>query len=677
MLRKDKGAISIFLIIITLSSVIFGGLFIDATRILVADRKVQNALNSAARSALSYYDENLVAQYGLYGVSQAQAESQFEKYFANNLTVAQNDNLNLIKFDVNNPASNTYAEVTVQQPLIAQSVFKQQVLDYMKYKGPVTITEGVISKFRRAFSPTRGNVVKSSEGVTKSFDTFKKSVNNLKKDIIDNLKKNLGKNLADKAKKTILDARKTSIEDYFSLMRDVASELDKADNAIKATEEQIIAFENECNDINNNAKEALESENITIENEYGNEDTKLKIAKQEIQIIQQNIMDAKKRLADIKSQLDNLLPDYYRLKSLENQLKADIAAEAAREFPNYDRIEVLVEKLQQVQEEKQQMEGKIEPLLEQLSSITISDLTRVEVDLSEHTSQNEDERKDWEKKQDNLQTTLEKEKIFKNIGPYEISATVRQNAEANLTAESFNSESKVDSNSSDVFALFNSISRTLLKPASDLRDNIYMTEYIMDKCTYLTSQTNRNHFFKVGEVEYILFGNDSEWVNITACLASISAIRMAINTVDYFIRNPIPEPLSRLAYALTRGALRTIEDMAKMIFTVGEGSAEISICPSLDNIKGIPKVSYSDHLRLALILKTDSKINGLQNTMQATMKTLKPNATDITTLNTQVCATARVKINLLFLPMLGIEKMNFANFEDGQYVIEKTVSLGY
>jgi hypothetical protein len=208
-----------------LSSLIFAGLFIDAARILVADRKVQNSLNSAARSALSYYDENLVAQYGLYGVSQAQAESQIQRYFKNNLVLAKNDNLKLFEFQVDN------AQITVNRPLINDQIFKNQVLEYMKYKAPVTITEGVVSKFTRAFSPNRDKVVKSSEGISESFNTFKDSVNYLQRDIIDNLKKNLGTNLANMAKRKITNASRTSIEDYYSIMKDTASKLDAANKA--------------------------------------------------------------------------------------------------------------------------------------------------------------------------------------------------------------------------------------------------------------------------------------------------------------------------------------------------------------------------------------------------------------------------------------------------------------
>lgn len=678
MLRWGKGSISIFLIIITLGSVIFGGLFIDLTRILVADRKVQNALNSAARSALSYYDENLVAQYGLYGVSQAQADAQFKKYFESNLLIAQNDHIKLFKFDVDNPASNTYSKITVQRPLIAEEVFKQQILDYMKYKGPITITMGVIDKFSKAFSSKRSSFIKNNEDAGKSFTRFQNAVNSLQKNTVEYLKKNLGKNLTKKARDIILSAHKKSIDKYYKLMEDTAKMLDDAETAIKNTEEQLAAYESDCNALNAQADQVLdESKAINAEADpsYVDDSTvkrgldpKLEQAKKEIQIVKENLAVGKAKLEDIKQQLDKLVPEYYRVIDKIDDLEYAISSEFCKEFPNYSRIERLEKQLDLAEAQKQKLEDKINPLVDDLSNINVSDMTNIEIDLSDKTSENDAQRKELEKKQANLQQQLAD--IFRNIQPYKITAVQKQAAEANLTAQDFNSQDKVESGRDNVFDLFKKIAGVLVTSS---RDNIYLTEYIMDKCTYLTSETKRHHYFRVGEVEYIIFGFDKEWENITAAVSLITAIRMVINTVDYLLTSPIPEFWARLAAALIKGALQTVKDMGQMIFTVQGTPTDIGLSPSLQKIR----VTYSDHLRLALLMKMDSKLNGLQDTMQATMKTLEKNPSDITTLNTQVCATVRVKVNLIFLPMLGIEKMKFANFEDGQYVIKKTVTLGY
>ena len=41
----------------------------DICRVMAAERKVQNALDTAVRSVLAQYDDELVGQFGLFAVS--------------------------------------------------------------------------------------------------------------------------------------------------------------------------------------------------------------------------------------------------------------------------------------------------------------------------------------------------------------------------------------------------------------------------------------------------------------------------------------------------------------------------------------------------------------------------------------------------------------------------------
>ena len=78
-MKKTKGAVTVFLIIVLFSTILMGGLFIDATRVLLAKRYVRNSLNSSARSALSYYDVHMASEYGIFGVDQDTAEENFKR----------------------------------------------------------------------------------------------------------------------------------------------------------------------------------------------------------------------------------------------------------------------------------------------------------------------------------------------------------------------------------------------------------------------------------------------------------------------------------------------------------------------------------------------------------------------------------------------------------------------
>ena len=95
MRKKEQGAVTIFCIIVLFSIILLGGVMIDGSRILLARQIVRTSMNSAARSTLSYYSTDLVGDFGLYGVTEEDAKTQFKRYFENNLTLSQNDGFNL------------------------------------------------------------------------------------------------------------------------------------------------------------------------------------------------------------------------------------------------------------------------------------------------------------------------------------------------------------------------------------------------------------------------------------------------------------------------------------------------------------------------------------------------------------------------------------------------------
>ena len=99
-MKRSRGAVTIFLVIVLFTTTLLGGLFIDASRILLAKRYVRNALNSSARSALSYYDTHMSSEYGLFGVDQDKAQAQFKRYFQTNLALSRNDGFDILRMEV-------------------------------------------------------------------------------------------------------------------------------------------------------------------------------------------------------------------------------------------------------------------------------------------------------------------------------------------------------------------------------------------------------------------------------------------------------------------------------------------------------------------------------------------------------------------------------------------------
>ena len=72
--RKLKGAISIFLVIITIPTMLFSAVLIDGSRMASAMAMAQEATDLAAASVLSSYDQKLKDQFGLFALDEKEQE---------------------------------------------------------------------------------------------------------------------------------------------------------------------------------------------------------------------------------------------------------------------------------------------------------------------------------------------------------------------------------------------------------------------------------------------------------------------------------------------------------------------------------------------------------------------------------------------------------------------------
>ena len=233
----------------------------------------------------------------------------------------------------------------------------------------------------------------------------------------------------------------------------------------------------------------------------------------------------------------------------------------------------------------------------------------------------------------------------------------------------FYNEEEAEKQNTNILGFMNKFKDLFSATAQNARDNMYITEYIMDKYTFATSQTERNHFFNKAEVEYIICGQDIEAENAATILASMWFLRFCIDTVDYYVTSKIPHPLARLVWALVEGATRAFKDIFSL-YTTTEGCA---ICPSIPGVK----VSYSELLKIFLLMQSEkTKLNRMRQLLQVD---LMQQSKDFRLGNceTVVRVKAEVKINLLFMPLLQLDKLNLQHFKGGKYVIRKETVSGY
>ena len=146
--RKHDGAVAVFLTLILIPTFIFSGVMIDGSRILASKNLVSGAGDLAMNAALSNYHEGLNQVYGLLAMadSASEVESIMQECFEMSLNASGVSKEDFAKALV-------YLELTeggfsasdmVDTEIYQTEVFKQEVLEYMKYRAPVTIVNRAI-----------------------------------------------------------------------------------------------------------------------------------------------------------------------------------------------------------------------------------------------------------------------------------------------------------------------------------------------------------------------------------------------------------------------------------------------------------------------------------------------------------------------------------------------------
>lgn len=145
---KNKGTISVFLTLILVPVLLLGGMTADASRICMAKTVISDAGEMAMNAGLAQYNEKLHDEYGLLVMNQP-PEAMTDKlktYFNGSLSgeglPGAEDYQKILdlmteRFDALNVLGSEIYRTEVE---------KQQILEYMKYRAPVCLTELVLKK---------------------------------------------------------------------------------------------------------------------------------------------------------------------------------------------------------------------------------------------------------------------------------------------------------------------------------------------------------------------------------------------------------------------------------------------------------------------------------------------------------------------------------------------------
>ena len=146
--RKHDGAISIFLSLILIPTLLFAGVVVDGARIYGSKNMISGAGDLAMNGALAGYDGSLNDAYGLIAMSKTPEElsSNLQDYFEATLTANGLTPRDFKKALINlELLEGSFQASGVEGTQIYQTeVMKQEILEYMKYRAPVTFVNRAI-----------------------------------------------------------------------------------------------------------------------------------------------------------------------------------------------------------------------------------------------------------------------------------------------------------------------------------------------------------------------------------------------------------------------------------------------------------------------------------------------------------------------------------------------------
>lgn len=617
-LQEQRGAVTVFLVVIFASLLILAGLIVDAARILVAERKVDSALQSATRSVLAGSDSELTGQFGLYGVDCTSKVPELERYLKNNL-VERHQGFSFIDYRI----EKTALEVLPVQTLLNNEVFEQQILAYMKYKAPLQITENVVQKFRQGLFNNKAQVGQKATEAAKQSKVVRNKTTAVNK-VINRKGGTFQRGARDRIKE---------LNDLQDNLAQIKGEL--------ALYGQITA----------------ESAGMLQQagKEIGEEYKPLNISV-EVQFWEEKILNLTSSILQNAKLMEEIMPLEDKLEALQGE-KGEGVAERRSDLRN--QIQSLANKWQVLEEinlpvikinalNSKDIQAK-KRLMQQINNLFGAKLTSEEVATS-------------------LISTEDFRKANQKTDESEVVNFTINDPEADLAKINLDND-LAEASGLALFQLASGFTEGLEVAIQDGGEKLSICEYIMDKYTFATTRTERGHYFQLGEVEYILCGNAAELTNVGEMFLKIFVLRVAIDSLDAFLKSTILHPAARLAEALVSGFSRACLDMRNLY-----AGQPIELTPSVSQ----PTLAYSDHLRLFLLLQDkNTQLDRMRQLIQVNVRGSSNGKFALLQQSSSFTARTEVSINLLFLPALHLDKLGYKGFTSDRYTISQDTVAGY
>ena len=201
---SKKGAVSVFLVIILVPTLVVTSIFVDASRMFLGKSVTESAADLALNSQLSQFDKELNEIYGLFATAKDanDVSSNLNKYFESCMISAGVETTDVKKYGtilsdlIDEEFGNEYSDLlqinVSEDPSISAvpegnlgnpQELKKQIVSFMKYRAPVDLTK----KFLKQMSSIKDKVdiVDDETEVTNTMNDYCESENKVLKNLYD------------------------------------------------------------------------------------------------------------------------------------------------------------------------------------------------------------------------------------------------------------------------------------------------------------------------------------------------------------------------------------------------------------------------------------------------------------------------------------------------------------
>ncbi|MCL1793418.1 MAG: DUF5702 domain-containing protein [Oscillospiraceae bacterium] len=152
-LGNSKGALTVFVTMLLIPAILVSGTAVDLARIYTAKSIIQDANQLAANAALSQYDKLLNELYGLFGImsEDQQLAEMINEYIEVSIFGEDRHEKGLGTFQLFYGSVFGESEISFEENknLKNPGVLRRQIEEYMKFRGPVVISQEFFGEFEK------------------------------------------------------------------------------------------------------------------------------------------------------------------------------------------------------------------------------------------------------------------------------------------------------------------------------------------------------------------------------------------------------------------------------------------------------------------------------------------------------------------------------------------------